>query len=148
MAADVDPNKAVGNSPVFKPLSRRLDKRPVVNGLAMGGGMEFVVNCDLMIAADTTYFELLEVKRGLAPTGGALPCLIRTVGLQRASEFALTGRNITAQEAFTWGPVNKVVPRAEVVNKAAKYAAMIATNSPDAVICTRAGLRQWWETGS
>jgi enoyl-CoA hydratase/carnithine racemase len=151
MAADVDPSKRMGNSPAFKPLSRRLGKKPViaaVNGLAMGGGAEFVVNCDLVIAADTAHFGLPEVKRGLAPIGGALPRLIRTIGLQRASEFALTGRNITAQEAFTWGLVNKVVPQAEVVNEAVKYAAMIAANSPDAVICTRAGLRQGWETAA
>jgi enoyl-CoA hydratase/carnithine racemase len=44
------------------------------------------------------------------------------------------GRNITAQEAFTWGLVNKVVPQAEVVNEAVRYAAMIAANSPDAVM--------------
>jgi enoyl-CoA hydratase/carnithine racemase len=151
MAADADPSKRMGNVPAFKPLSRRLGKKPViaaVNGLAMGGGTEFVVNCDLVIAADTAYFGLPEVKRGVAPIGGALPRLIRTIGLQRASEFALTGRNITAQEASTWGLVNKVVPQSEVVNEAVKYAAMIAANSPDAVICTRAGLRQGWETAA
>jgi enoyl-CoA hydratase/carnithine racemase len=151
MAADSGPSKRMGNAPAFELLSRRLGKKPViaaVNGLAMGGGTEFAVNCDLVIAADTAYFGLPEVKRGVAPIGGALPRLIRTIGLQRASEFALTGRNITAQEAFTWGLVNKVVPQSEVVTEAVKYAVMIAANSPDAVICTRAGLRQGWETAA
>ena len=114
----------------------------------MGGGTEFVVNCDLVIAADTAYFGLPEVKRGLAPIGGALPRLIRTIGLQRASEFALTGRNITAQEAFTWGLVNKAALQAEVVNEAVRYAAMIAVNSPDAVVCTWASLRQGSKTAA
>ena len=88
------------------------------------------------------------MKRGVSPIGGALPRLIRTLGLQRASEFALTGRNITAQEALNWGLVNKVVPRSEVVAEAVRYAEMIAENSPDAIICTRAGLREGWETAA
>jgi enoyl-CoA hydratase/carnithine racemase len=74
----------MGNSPAFKPLSRRLGKKPViaaVNGLAMDGGTEFAVDCDLVIVADTAYFGLPEVKRGLAPIGDALSRLIRTIGL-------------------------------------------------------------------
>jgi len=106
------------------------------------------ISSDLVIAADTTYFALPEVKRGVSPIGGALPRLIRSLGLQRASEFALTGRNITAQEAFQWGFVNKVVPQDQVLSEAVRYAEMIAANSPDGIICTRAGLREGWETAS
>lgn len=151
MAQDADPKNRMGNAPAFKPLSRRLGKKPViaaVNGLAMGGGCEFIVNCDLVIAAEDAYFGLPEVKRGIAAIGGALPRLIRTIGLQRASEFALTGRRVTAQEMHQWGIVNKVVPKDQVVAEAVKYAEMIAQNSPDAIICTRAGLRQGWESAS
>ncbi|KAF6824205.1 enoyl-CoA hydratase/isomerase [Colletotrichum plurivorum] len=151
MAADADPSKRMGNAPAFKPLSRRLGKKPViaaVNGLAMGGGCEFVVNCDLVVAADDAYFGLPEVKRGIAAIGGALPRLIRTIGLQRASEFALTGRNVSAHEMAQWGIVNKVVPRDKVVEEAVRFASMIAANSPDAIVCTRAGLRQGWETAA
>ncbi|KAH8650072.1 enoyl-CoA hydratase/isomerase [Xylariales sp. PMI_506] len=151
MADDADPKARMGNAPAFKPLSRRLGKKPViaaVNGLAMGGGCEFVVNCDIVVAAEDAYFGLPEVKRGVAAIGGALPRLLRTVGLQRATEFALTGRRATAQEMHAWGVVNKVVPRERVVEEAVGYARMIAENSPDAIICTRAGLRQGWETAS
>ncbi|KXH59318.1 enoyl-CoA hydratase/isomerase [Colletotrichum salicis] len=151
MAADADPSQRMGNAPAFKPLSRRLGKKPViaaVNGLAMGGGCEFIVNCDLVVAAEDAYFGLPEVKRGIAAIGGALPRLIRTIGLQRASEFALTGRNVSAQEMEQWGIVNKVVPKEKVVEEAVRYAKMIAANSPDAIRCTRAGLRQGWETAS
>ena len=102
----------------------------------------------MVVAADTAYFALPEVKRGVSPIGGALPRIIRTLGLQRASEFALTGRNVTAQEMYNWGLVNKVVPQAQVVAEAVKYATMIAENSPDAIICTRAGLREGWESAS
>lgn len=104
---------------------------------------------DLVVASKNAYFALPEVKRGVSPIGGALPRLIRALGLQRASELALTGRNLTADEAYTWGLVNKVVPEGEsVVDEAVKYASMIAVNSPDAIICTRAGLRQGWETAA
>jgi enoyl-CoA hydratase/carnithine racemase len=150
MAVDVDPGKRMGNLSAFKPLSGRLGKPVIaaVNGLAMGGGTEFVVNYDLVTAANSAYFGLPEVKRGLTPIRGALPRLIRTIGLQRSSEFALTGRNITAQETFTWGLVNKAVPQAEVVNEAVRYAAMIAVNNPDAVVCTWASLRQGSKTAA
>lgn len=151
MSDDVDPSKRMGNKPAFVPLSRRLGKKPIiaaVNGLAMGGGCEFVVNCDLVIASEHAVFGLPEVKRGVAPIGGALPRLIRTVGLQRATEFALMGEPISAQRAYEWGIVNKVVNQEQVVEEAVRYAAAIAANSPDSIICTRAGLRQGWETAA
>ncbi|KAI1177271.1 enoyl-CoA hydratase/isomerase [Nemania sp. FL0916] len=151
MSEDADPRKRVGNAPAFKPLSRRIGKKPViaaVNGLALGAGCEFVVNCDLVVAAEDAYFGLPEARRGVAAIGGALPRLIRTIGLQRASELALTGRRVTAHEMHQWGLVNKVMARDQVVAEAVKYAEMIAQNSPDAIICTRAGLRQGWETAS
>lgn len=107
-----------------------------------------MVNCDLVVAAEDAYFALPEVKRGIAAIGGALPRLIRIIGLQRASEFALTARNVTAQEMHEWGIVNRVVPKDKVVEEAVKLAETIAKNSPDAIICTRAGLRQGWETAA
>lgn len=149
MAADADPSKRMGNAPAFVPLSRRMGKKPVVaavNGLAMGGGCEFVVNCDIVVASEDAVFGLPEVKRGVAPIGGALPRLIRTVGLQRASEFVLLGEPIDAATAREWGLVNRVVGREKVVDEAVRIAGLIAENSPDAIICTRAGLRQGWET--
>ncbi|CAO2648211.1 Nn.00g074780.m01.CDS01 [Neocucurbitaria sp. VM-36] len=151
MAADADPKDRLGNAPAFKPLSRRLGKKPViaaVNGLSMGAGTEFAVNCDLVIAAENAYFALPEVKRGVSPIGGALPRIIRTLGLQRASEFALTGRNLSAKELHNWGLVNSVVPLDKLLDEAIRYATMIAENSPDAIICTRAGLREGWESAS
>ncbi|KAF1844961.1 enoyl-CoA hydratase/isomerase [Cucurbitaria berberidis CBS 394.84] len=151
MAADADPKNRLGNAPAFKPLSRRLGKKPViaaVNGLSMGAGTEFAINCDLVVAAENAYFALPEVKRGVSPIGGALPRIIRTLGLQRASEFALTGRNVSAKELHSWGLVNSVVPLEGLIAEAVRYATMIAENSPDAIICTRAGLREGWESAS
>jgi enoyl-CoA hydratase/carnithine racemase len=145
------PGAGPGDVPGAVPLSNRSGKKPIiaaVNGLALGGGCETVVNCDIVIAADTATFGLVEVKRGVAPYAGALPRLIRTLGLQRASEMALTGQYYSAQQMKEWGIVNKVVPQADVVKEAVEYAKLIAENSPDSVICTRAGLRQGWETAS
>jgi enoyl-CoA hydratase/carnithine racemase len=101
-----------------------------------------------VVAASHAYFALPEVKRGVSPIGGCLPRIIRTIGLQRASEFAMTGRNISADEMKEWGMVNSVVPADKLIEEAVKYADMIAANSPDAVICTRAGLREGWESAS
>lgn len=150
MSPSSDSKKRVGaRGP--KPFSRRLGKKPVigaVNGLAMGGGMEFTANCDLVVASQKAIFALPEVKRGVSPFAGVLPRLIRTVGLQRASEFALTGRTMNAEEALSWGFVNKVVAPEELISEALRYASLIAENSPDSIICTRNGLRQGWETAS
>ena len=131
------------------PFTRRKGVKPViaaVNGFAFGGGCEFAVNCDIVIAADTAIFGLPEVKRGLAPTGGVLTRIVHTAGMQVASEIVLTGRRLTAHEMHSWGIVNKVVPVDKVVEEALSYALLIAENSPDAIICARAGLRQAWET--
>jgi len=145
------PGAGPGDAAGAIPLSNRLGKKPViaaVNGLALGGGCETVVNCDIVVAAETAKFGLVEVKRGLAAYAGALPRLIRTIGLQRASEMALTGEMITAQQGERWGFVNKVVPQDQVISEAMRYANLIAEGSPDSIITTRAGLRQGWETAS
>ena len=131
------------------PFTRRFGKKPIisaVNGIAMGGGCEFAMNCDLVIAADTAVFGLPEVKVGLAPTGGVLPRIVHTAGMQVASEIVLTGRRISAQQMELWSLVNKVVPADQLLPEALRYASMIAENSPDAIICARIGLRQAWKT--
>jgi enoyl-CoA hydratase/carnithine racemase len=106
-----------------------------------------VINCDMVIAAKKATFALPEVKIGVAAQAGALPRLIRTVGKPRAMDMALTGRTITADEAFQWGLVNKVTGdgEGEVVDAAVEYAKMIAANSPDAVIVTRESVKMGWE---
>ncbi|KAL2206913.1 enoyl-CoA hydratase/isomerase [Sarocladium strictum] len=147
---DTTSGKKFGQREGVVPFTRRKGVKPViaaVNGFALGGGCEFAVNCDLVVASSTAKFGLPEVHVGLAPTGGVLTRIVHTVGMQIASEIVLTGRHITAQEMHTWGIVNKVVPEGEdVVIEALRYAEMIAKGSPDAVVAARAGLRQAWET--
>ncbi|KAF7511489.1 hypothetical protein GJ744_004077 [Endocarpon pusillum] len=141
----------------FGALSRRAGKKPViaaVNGLAYGGGMEMCTNLDLVIASKSATFALPEVKRGVVAIAGALPRIVRTIGRQRAMEMALTGRTVSAMEAQSWGLVNAVVEDASadsdimdrpVTAKALEYANMIASNSPDAVIVSREGIKMGWE---
>ncbi|KAK6082657.1 enoyl-CoA hydratase/isomerase [Seiridium cupressi] len=140
----------------FGGMSNRGGLKPIiaaVNGVCFGGGMEMAINCDLIIAASNATFALPEVTIGVIALAGALPRLIRTVGKQRASEMALSGKRYTAQEMREWGIVNEVVPQGAgkkqegtlVLEKALEWAAKIAGNSPDAVIVSREGLKVGWE---
>ncbi|SPO06793.1 related to enoyl-CoA hydratase [Cephalotrichum gorgonifer] len=140
------------NTPGFGGLSNRTGKKPIiaaVNGLCLGGGMEMVINCDLVVAGSRgAKFGLPEVKRGVVALAGALPRLIRTVGKQRASEMALLGRMYGPDEMKDWGLVNFVVEGGNeggVVAEAVRLATEISANSPDSVITTREGLTLGWE---
>ena len=118
-----------------------------VNGIAMGGGCEMIINTDIVLASAVAKFALPEVKRGVIALAGALPRLVRTVGKQRAMEMALTGRTLDAHEAKEWGLVNEVVEGepSKVVERALEIAKTIAENSPDSVIVSREGVLLGWE---
>ena len=104
-----------------------------VNGFALGGGFEIALACDLIIAADSASFGLPEPKVGLAALGGGLQRLPRQIGLKQALGVILTGRNVTAEEGLRMGFVNEVVPRAEVVAAARRWAALIVECSPGSI---------------
>ncbi|PNP43171.1 hypothetical protein TGAM01_v207827 [Trichoderma gamsii] len=133
----------------FGGLSNRRGKKPIiaaVNGLCLGGGMEMIINCDMVIATVDARFALPEAARGVVPIQGALPRLIRSVGMQRASEMALLGRIYKADEMLRWGLVNHVIVRGgDVVGEALQWAIELANNSPDSVIVAREGLQAGWE---
>jgi enoyl-CoA hydratase/carnithine racemase len=132
----------------FGGLSNRRGKKPIiaaVNGLCLGGGMEIVINTDLVIASEAAKFGLPEVTRGVVAIAGALPRLIRSVGRQRAGEMALTGRMFTAREILGWGLVNRVVAAGDLLDESIKTAETIAGNSPDAVVVSREGLMVGWD---
>ncbi|CZT51601.1 related to enoyl-CoA hydratase [Rhynchosporium secalis] len=136
----------------FAGISRRSGKKPIiaaVNGFALGGGFEICLNCDIVIASPTASFGLPEVTVGLYAGAGGLPRVVHTAGLQIASEIALTGRRLTPQEALSYRLINSISSAPEeLIPDAVKVASRIASLSPDAVIITRAGLREAWETGS
>lgn len=106
-----------------------------------------IINADLVLASAHAIFGLPEVKRGVVAIAGALPRLVRTVGRPRAMEMALLGKSVSALEARDWGLVNAVVEEGEVVAKALDWARVVAENSPDSVIVSRAGVQLGWEGG-
>jgi len=127
--------------------NRRRGKKPIlaaVNGLCLGGGMEMLINCDVVLSTRSARFGLPEVTRGVVALAGALPRLVGAVGRQRAGEMALLGRIYGAEEMYRWGVVNFLVDDGDgkdVVKEAVKVAQEIAGNSPDAVIVSREGVR-------
>lgn len=85
-----------------------------VNGLALGGGLELALACDIIVVADHAELGLPEPRRGLVAGGGGVHRLVRQIGLKQAMGYMLTGRNISAQRAYELGLVNQVVPLAEL----------------------------------
>ena len=118
----------------FGGLSSRFDlTKPViaaVNGVAMGGGFEIALACDIIIAAETAKFALPEPKVGLAALAGGLQRLPRQIGSKRALGMILTGRHVEAQEGYELGFVNAVVPAEEVLSEARRWAGMILEGGP------------------
>lgn len=98
-----------------------------VNGLALGGGCELALACDLRVAADTAQFGLPEIKLGLFPGGGGTQRLPRLIGEARAKELMYLGEPITAGEALQIGLVNRVVPAGQLVEETMKLAGKLAS---------------------
>jgi enoyl-CoA hydratase/carnithine racemase len=110
---------------------------------------EAYIVSDLVVASPQAQFGLPEVAVGLYAAAGGLPRLMRIVGLQLASEIAMTGRKLTAQEALQYQLVNRVTETSQsVVDECLQLAAQIASFSPDGIIVTRQGLREAWESPS
>jgi enoyl-CoA hydratase len=93
-----------------------------INGLAVTGGIEIALACDLIIASDEARFADTHVRVGLLPGWGGSARMIERLGLHRAKELALTGRFFSAAEAARWGFVNEVVEHAQLMTRAEKLA--------------------------
>lgn len=85
-----------------------------VNGFALGGGMEMVLGCDIVVACIEASFGLPEALVGRMPLDGGMTLLQRQVPYRKAMAMMLTGKRVKAQEALDMGLVNEVVPRAEL----------------------------------
>jgi enoyl-CoA hydratase len=101
-----------------------------INGFALGGGCELAMACTLRLAADTARLGQPEINLGIIPGYAATQRLPRRVGKGVALDLLLTGRHITAEEAFRVGLVNRVVPAAGVLAEAKKLAAELAAKAP------------------
>ena len=135
-----------GERPVHPPkgyagLTARHDlDKPViaaVNGIAMGGGFEIALACDLIIASDQAVFALPEPRVGLAAGAGGFQRLPRTVPLKQAMGMLLTGRRVGAEEGFRLGFVTAVVPHVQLMAEARRWAGLILECSPMSVRATK-----------
>lgn len=104
-----------------------------VSGFALGGGCELAMTCDMIIASDTAKFGQPEIKIGTMPGAGGTQRLTRAIGKVRAMEMVLTGKFISAEEALSYGLVNRIVPVELLLDETIKLATEIAKLSPVAV---------------
>ena len=105
----------------------------VVDGYALAGGFEIVLNCDMIVAARTATFGLPEVTRGIMPGGGGTRLLGKRVGVHLAKEWLCTGRHITAEDANQAGLLNRLADSEDILSQALHIAEAIALNAPIAV---------------
>ncbi|MBN8902850.1 MAG: enoyl-CoA hydratase [Rhodospirillales bacterium 69-11] len=125
----------------FAGLTARFDlDKPViaaVNGVAMGGGFEIALACDIVVAAENAVFALPEPRVGLIAGAGGVHRLPRMIPLKKAMGMMLTGRRVPAKEGFDLGFVTEVVPEGQALAAARRWAALIQECSPKAVRATK-----------
>jgi crotonobetainyl-CoA hydratase len=108
-----------------------------VNGFALGGGFELALACDIIVAADHAEFGCPEPRVGRMALEGGMHRLARQVPLKTAMGMLLTGRRVSAAEAYRTGLVNEVVPRAELMAAARRWADQIVECAPLSVQATK-----------
>jgi enoyl-CoA hydratase len=122
---------------IFKGLLRNFELvKPLiaaVKGFCVAGGTEILQTTDIRVAADDARFAIAEVKWSLFPMGGSTVRLPRQIPYCRAMEILLTGEQFSAADALRYGLVNAVVPAAQVMAEARRYAEIICGNGPLAV---------------
>ena len=123
-----------GSDTGFAGITSRFDNpKPViaaVNGVAMGGGFEIALACDLIIAAENAVFALPEPRVGLAALAGGVHRLPREIGTKPALGMMLTGRRVSAEEGKQLGFVNEVAPAGQVLEAAREWANQILECAP------------------
>jgi enoyl-CoA hydratase len=127
-------------------LIRRLRRKPLiaaVEGPALGGGMEIVLACDLVVASRTARFGLPEVSRGVVASSGALFMAPRALPANLARELLLTGEPIDADRAREAGLVNVVTEPGDAVAAAVALGERICANAPVAVQASLAAVNRW-----
>ena len=108
-------------------------RKPVIgaiNGVAITGGFEVAVACDILVASENARFADTHARVGIMPGWGLSQKLSRLIGISRAKELSLSGNFLDAQTACAWGLVNHVVPAEELLTVAKKLAADIASADP------------------
>lgn len=130
----------------FAGLSTRfeLDKPVIaaVNGMAMGGGFELALSCDIVIATESALFALPEPRVGLAALAGGVQYLPKAIGLQRAMGILLTGRRVPAREAYELGFVTAATKEGTALATAREWAVQLLECSPMALRATKQVVRR------
>jgi enoyl-CoA hydratase/carnithine racemase len=116
-----------------------------INGLALGGGCELALACDLRVVDPAAQLGLTEVRIGVIPGGGGTVRLARVVGLGRARDLILTGRRVEADEALAIGLANRISAAGQVVDAALALAHEIAANAPISVAAAKASIEDAWD---
>ena len=129
--------------------SIRRIKKPIiaaVNGFALGGGCELAMTCDMIVAGESARFGQPEIKIGVMPGAGGTQRLTKALGKAKAMELILTGGFLSAEEAFGYGLVNRVVPDERCVDSALELASEIASMSPIATQLAKEAVNKSFET--
>ncbi|MBS1242216.1 MAG: hypothetical protein H6R40_1643 [Gemmatimonadetes bacterium] len=116
-----------------------------LNGVAVGGGNESQLACDLAVMADDTYLGQVGTSVGSVAAGGATQWLSIHVGDRRAREMLFLNPKIPAQKALEWGLVNRVVPRARLDEEVAALAQQVLAKFPECTRYTKAQVNYWKE---
>ncbi len=136
-----EPPTIMAGQTITKPLIA------AINGLALGGGMEIALACDLRIAGDNARLGLPEVTLGLIPGWGGTQRLPRQVPWAIAAQLILMGEPVSAEEALRIGLVNAVVPAAELMTEAGRWADKLCARGPLALRAAKAAMLHTLENG-
>lgn len=117
-----------------------------VSGWALGGGCEFVLSCDMVVASESAKFGQPEITIGVIPGAGGTQRLARLVGKHLAMEMTINNRTLTAQEALQLGLANRVVPVEGYLDAAIAFADEIASRAPIAVRMAKDSVNAAFET--
>lgn len=127
----------------------RAIKKPViaaVSGYALGGGCEFALSCDMIIASESAKFGQPEITIGIIPGAGGTQRLARLLGKHLAMEMVINNRTLSASEALQFGLANRVVPVEGYLNAAVAFAEEIALRAPLAVRMAKDAVNAAFET--
>jgi 2-(1,2-epoxy-1,2-dihydrophenyl)acetyl-CoA isomerase len=124
---------------------RRMPKPVVaaVQGAAAGIGLSLALSCDLIVAAESSYFLLAFVNIGLVPDGGSSLLVPTRIGFARAAELALLGERLPSDKALEWGLINQVVPDEDLASRAEELTWRLASGPTGSYAGTKRQLNAW-----
>ncbi|MBL8555762.1 MAG: enoyl-CoA hydratase [Phenylobacterium sp.] len=117
-----------------------------INGVAITGGFEVALACDVLLCSENARFADTHARVGITPGWGLSQKLSRAIGPYRAKELSLTGNFLSAQQAYDWGLVNRVVPAAELMPAALKLASEMASIEADMLVTYKAMIDDGYAT--